>query len=666
MNFSVQRRLFIVYISTSACACVIAMLTAGRYLNLSVLSKSFLLSLYVFFSVWGFYMKFGNYGISLLASMAVLFCVGWIASFWIFLLVLAAVFAFWLRMIHSCWYSWKMGFREIVALIALGACLAAIAISAMRSGYANFQVDYQVRNGELHQDSLVFMAFANMMNHYGANSVGVHGLASAGYHVFSNLLYAMAGNALVIKIYQVYGYCSSIVFIPVLFLSALALGEEVVPSKRGAEAYAAFLILISIFVGFWGRNNFSRYGLLWDSYFVSESYFIGLIFLLAFISYLLSPKSKSIVLSALFLLVLSTCKISVGFVGLTLLVVHELFPSGEEVPASLKQEYPGGAQIHARGGASRRNRAMLNASIYVLLYGCILSRFPIGAIAQTSSHRPAFEFMYFIAAYMPGDIIARFGGALAAFVFNFMHYFFVWVALSVALIYYLTDRESYKGICRIALFAAIAAAIGFVSMSMPIAGGSNYYFSNISMFISIPVILSLKHYVSRDTRETKSHAATIAAATIMLFGICGSLYYGIPHVANGIQRLSRQVDVAKSDAPVSGYTGQLQRISEDSSTKNCLVYIAIKEKDYWDRDSQCGRPPLLIPALSGRPALFGLPLKSCMRDDYFLFNKFDERIIEESAIADIPAQSLCQETRKLGFDGYVEVTSSSYATIVCR
>ncbi|MCX6355557.1 MAG: hypothetical protein NTZ78_11745 [Candidatus Aureabacteria bacterium] len=655
-----------VYISTSASVCVIAMLTVGRYSSLSVVSRSFLLSLYFFFSVWGFHIKSGNYGIGLFASMAVLLCVGWSASFWVFLSVLAAVFAFWLRMIRSCRSSWKIGYREIVTLIVLGACLAAVAISGMRSGYANFLVDYQVRNGGLHLDSLVLMACANMMNHYGANSMGVHGLVPAGYHVFSNLLYAMAGNALGIKIYQVYGYCSSIVFIPLLFLSILALGEEVVPSKSGAGAYAAFLVLISIFVGFWGRGNFSRYGLLWDSYFVSESYCIGLIFLLAFISYLLSSRSKSIVISSLFLLVLSTCKVSVGFVGLAFLVVYELFLSDEEVPASVKEKHHGGARIHTVKGASRHNRAIRNTAIYLLLYGCILSRFPIGANFPASSHRPAFEFMHFMTAYMPGDIIARLGTAVAVLVLNFMHYFFVWVALSVALIYYLTDRESYERICRIALFMAIAAVIGFVSMSMPIGGGSGYYFSNVSMFISIPVILSLKHYISRDTRETKSHAATIAAAAIILFGICGSLCYGIPYVANGIQRLSRQVEVAKSDAPVSGYTGQLQRISEDNSTKNCLVYIPKKEKDYWDRDSQCGRPALLIPALSERPALFGLPSKSCMSDGYFLFNKFDERIIEESAAPDIQTQTLCRETRRLGFDGYVEATSSSYARIGCR
>ena len=322
-----QKKMLVVFLLTSISVASVIWLIAGQYANHVVMFKNLLLSLYLFLSIWILVEKLNNYGLALLFSVISILILGIFHSFWAFTAILVFLLAIFLYGFRKSRCSVKFTKCLDIFLIPLiSIVLALIAISRMARGYGDLWIDYRILKAGLNIDTLFHVACANMINNYHTISTGLHGLPFMGYHVFSHFLYGNISNILNVFTYQVYGYTTFIVFVPLLFLSSMSFAEELVPSKSNFGFYISFLLLASIFIGFLGRETFVKYGLLWDSYFISESYLISLIMLYAFLSYLLCAKNKpNFILSLLFLIVLSASKISVGFMGLILLLLCELF-----------------------------------------------------------------------------------------------------------------------------------------------------------------------------------------------------------------------------------------------------------------------------------------------------------------------------------------------------
>ncbi len=665
MQLSFQRRILVVFIFTSISVSVIIFVIAGAFANSVVIFRNLLLSLYFLLSIWLLSERLSNYGMALILSVILLLFMGVLSSFAFFIIILFALLAIFL-------YKYKdFGSRsrdrrlclDTVSIPVIAVILALVALSGTIRGYGDFWVDYKVLSASLHKDTFFHTAMSNMINHYRADSTGLHGLPHQGYHVFSHFLYGMVSNTLDIKTYQVYGHSTLIVFIPLLFLSAMSLAEELVPSKNNTSLYVSFLVLISIFVGFLGRANFSDYGLLWDSYFVSESYLVSLILLFAFLSYLLSKNRRgNILISSLFLFLLSACKISVGLMGFVILIANELFflhklnirmlIKDRNLPFLLKETVK--QLIHHEHEIAR-------IATYTILFGYMYARFSPGG-----SEGNNFEFLYLAGSqYLSQHIVDR-GRTIASVVYILVHYFFVWISMLILLTYYLLDKNEFESIKKLSLFLVLVTVVGFIPLSMPMFVTSCYYFSNISMFVAMPIILSLKRYVSKEAFITGSRRAAIIMVSIFALGISGSFYYGVPYLKDVVEALYNQIDVVSATTPATGYVRQLQEISTDASTKSFLVYIAKQETDFWDTDGLCERRPFVIPAVSERPALFGLPSNTCERAVYFGYEKYSKALFDEASLARINPERLCQETLKLGFDGYVDVTSSSYDSIRCQ
>jgi len=658
MKLDMKRKILVVFLITSISVATIVSLIAGQYANNVILFKNLLLSLYLFLSIWILVEKLNNYGLALLFSVISILILGIVHSFWVFTAFLVILLTIFLHGFRKSRCS--VGFSTylnifLLSVISIG--LALIAITGMARGYGNLWIDYRILNGALHIDTLFHVAYANMINNYHAVSTGLHGLPFIGYHVFSHFLYGNISNILDVFTYQVYGYTTFIVFIPLLFLSAMSFAEELVPSKNDFNLYISFLLLVSIFIGFLGRDTFATYGLLWDSYFISESYLISLIMLYAFLSYLICAKYKpNIILALLFLIVLSASKISVGCMGLILLVICELYLWGDLKKISGTKKSIQVLNLRLKSEVCFKN--ILKAAIYIMLFAFLASFF-----VHPNNSLFNFEFLSYAKLHLNQSVNEQFGELESLIIFFFTHYFFVLLSIILVTMYYYYDRSSFDRLKEMFLFLIVVSLVGFMPLSikgMP----SVFYFTNISMFVAIPIILSSKNYISKEAFTSNLKGIAVATTAIVLFGMYGSLNNGIPYLMREIGKVEKQKARIIRSSSITPYIRQLKYINKKNSLKKYMVYISKQEVDFWsDSDPISIKNAFIIPAISGRPALFGLPhAKRCG----YGYDEYNKALFIEAHSDRISHERLCKETRKLGFNGYIMVGSSSYDIIDCK
>ena len=662
MKLVMQRKILVVFLLSSISVALVIWLIAGQYANNVVLFKNLLLSFYLFLSIWILVEKLNNYGLSLLFSVISILILGIFHSFWIFTAILVFLLAIFLYGFRKCGCSVKFSKCLdifLISIISIG--LALIAISGMARGYGNLWIDYKILNAAVHIDTLFHVACANMINNYHTISTGLHGLPIMGNHVFSHFLYGNISNILNVFTYQVYGYSTFIVFIPLLFLSSMSFAEELVPSKNNFGLYISFLLLISIFIGFLGRDTFITYGLLGDSYFISESYLISLIMLYAFLSYLLCAKNKpSFILSLLFLIVLSASKISVGFMGLILLLICELFGGGD-----LKKTSGTEKSIQLLILTFKKkifSMSSVKAAIYILLFFAYTGYF-LFFIGSLNNDLLTFEFLYYAKLHLNQAVNEQFGEIGSLIIFFFTHYFFVLLSIILVAMYYFFERSSFDRLKEMLLFLIVVSLAGFIPLSIK-EFPSVYYFTNISMFFAIPIILSSKDFISKGAFTSNLRGIAVFTAAIVLFGMYGTLNNGIPYLMKKIGKLEKYKDKITRSSSITPYIRQLESINENEGLGNFMVYIPKKEVDFWsDSDSISIRNAFIIPAISGQPALFGLP--HAKRHGYG-YDNYSKTVFNEARLDKICHERLCEETKRLGFEGYITVGSSSYEIINCE
>jgi len=662
MKLVMQRKILIVFLLSSIFAALIISLIAGNYANNVVIFKNLLLSFYLFLSIWILIGKLRNYGLALLFSLISIIILGIFHSFWVFTAILVFLLVIFLYEFRSIRCSVKFyTCLNIFGILIISIILALIAISGMARGYGDLWIDYRILNAALHIDTLFHVACANMINNYHAISTGLHGLPFMSYHVFSHFLYGNVSNILDVCTYQIYGYTTFIVFIPLLFLSCLSFAEELVPSKKSFSLYISFVLLASIFIGFLGRDTFVRYGLLWDSYFISESYLISLIMLCAFLSYLLSAINKpSFFLSLLFLILLSASKISVGFMGLIVLIIYELFWGGD-----LKNLSGTKKPIQVLITTLKKkicSKSPLKVAIYIFSFACAYAAFSLTRVQ--SSAQFSFDFLYIASHYLDPSVTGQLGELGSLVVFSFTHYFFVWLSLLLVTMYYLFNRTAFDNLRKMFLFLIIVTLSGFIPLSLPISGGGGFYFSNISMFFAIPIIISCKNYISKEAFRSNLRGIAVVTTVIVLFGMYGGLNYGRSYLMKEIHVLEKQKDQITGSSSMTPYIRQLKAIGENDSLEKFLVYIPKQETNFWS-DSDSTRRAFVIPAISGRPALFGLPLCYAGAEGRG-YGSYNTALFDEARLNKISHERLCEETRRLGFEGYIMVSSPSYEIVRCK
>lgn len=509
------------------------------------------------------------------------------------------------------------------------AVLGAIVLSEADTPYVNFMVETRLLSADVHTDSVQHMAFSNMVMGEGAISMGLHGATPAGYHVFSHLVYGAVARLLALPVSSTYGLAGLTVFVPLLFAALLALAGELRPAGGRWALYAGVLLLIGFLVGFAGRQEMEDCT-LFHTYFLSESYLLGLVLFAAFLSYQVSGGWR-LPIVALFLVLMTATKVSIGAIG------------GVVLLAAAWRAWKSGAQTLA-------HLAVVVGTAGTLSVAALLMVRPEG-------FTPTLQFLAFVDSYMTSRCSlagASFGSRVAAFLVA--HYAFLWLAVAGWLLARHTGPRQRE--TDVVVAAGVAAVVGFIPLSMTIAAGGAFYFSNVATFAALPLVLALG---ADATGPAARRSRLFAVATLLAAG-GGALVFGVPFVSGRLDRLAKLS--FRVDAPVTPYVRHLRAIWSEAPRRT-LVYIAKEERDYWDAQPvDCTRMSMLIPAVSGRPALYGVPENACRERVARPLPRY-EPVFEISSVPRIPKAELCAETRRLGYDRYIDVRRDAVHQVDC-
>lgn len=523
----------------------------------------------------------------------------------------------------------RRGPMEWLTIAALGAVVGAIVLSEADSPYANFMVETRLLSADVHTDSVQHMAISNMVMQAHTVSWGLHGAVPLSYHAFSHFVYGAIAHLLAVPVSSTYGLATLIVFAPLLFAALLACAGELRPDAPRWSMYGAVLMLIGFLVGFVGRPMMENCT-LWHSYFVSESYLLGLVLFTAFLSYLLSGH-WSIALIAVFLVLLTVTKASLGAIAGAVLIV------------AAGRAWRAGTQTLAHLSAVVGTAGVLSTT-------ALLAFLPEGNVGRI-------EFLTFVDNYMtPRCALAgsSFGSRVAAFLVA--HYAFLWLAIAAWMVGPRHSRASAD--TEIVVAAAVAAVVGFIPLSMAIPGGGAYYFSNVATFAALPIVLAL----GADAFGSSGRRGAILSSAALVAALGGAVVSGAPFVTERLRRLATAT--YRTDAPVAPYVRQLRHIRDDAPVRS-LVYIAKGERDYWEAQPvDCTRMAVLIPAVSGLPALYGVPERACTQRVDRPYPRYDD-VFEVGSRLAVAEAELCAETRRLGYEDYIDVRRTGARRVVC-
>ncbi|MEW5855165.1 MAG: hypothetical protein AB2A00_40690, partial [Myxococcota bacterium] len=528
----------------------------------------------------------------------------------------------------------RLGVLSVVVALAGVVALALSVFSGM--AMVDFAARDRVLTGVMQRDPLFLMAVATMLDEQGVPSTGLHGAAPYPYHVLTLVLYSAIARVLELPLPEVFGHATFITFIPMLFAMLVAVGEELAPSRRGSELALSVILVACCFAGFLGRTTFSSFG-IWNVYFISESYLLSLILLLALLSLLLGPLTtgwRGLLWQVAFVVALCGTKVSTGALGLGMALLHEL--------------------LAARGTTVRGWLVALGRMAVMTMAGALVAAW---STPPGIPHR--FEPLFFLNAFVPYE------GEGALFAFLVVHYFFVIAAALALAALHLAGSDLLSRHARPALMLVAVTVVGFVPLNVASPAGEGLYFSNVSMFLAIPVMLALRHVAFRMPESPRARSALLLAWGLTTLGVGGLLLYGAPLLRRSVWQVEVDVASVPRELPITPYTRALSSLAQDRATAELPVYIAKEESAFWTAPADCSALPFLIPVLARRPALFGLPSPQCSRATFYGYPAYSPELFQAGAAPRLPEETLCGEATRLGFAGYVDVRATGTRAVRC-
>jgi hypothetical protein len=106
----------------------------------------------------------------------------------------------------------------------------------------------------------------------------------------------------------------------------------------------------------------------------------------------------------------------------------------------------------------------------------------------------------------------------------------------------------------------------------------------------------------------------------------------------------------------------LKEIRDDKTTRDYLVYIGKDENKFWSEHNFNPKLPFMIPAISERPAIYGLPGPQFSGNLYY-WPYYDRGIFETGSANGIAEDKLLQEAKRLGFKGYIDLTKAGWKKV---
>ena len=205
----------------------------------------------------------------------------------------------------------------------------------------------------------------------------------------------------------------------------------------------------------------------------------------------------------------------------------------------------------------------------------------------------------------------------------------------------------------LSLFGSLAIGIAMAFLFY-VQGGSGAYFSNLPMFISLPLILCLPQFYP-SLFDSKNNKIKFMFIFLLIGQGLPPIGYGLYKYIDGMTQVTPQTDMET-------YIEKLKAISNDETSLDAVVYIP-RNEIFWDRmnaiptNYSCRATTYIIPAISERPALYSWPTNACY--DFLCGPRFHSNGLCEQSTHIYSDQELLDEARHLGFNKVYLVTKNN-------
>jgi hypothetical protein len=373
--------------------------------------------------------------------------------------------------------------RKGVGALLLMAVLATATILGCETSYTSFDMLQRLQIGNVNHDTLFHASIAAMIKNYGVVSTGLHGLVETPYHTFSHVLMAAISLLSGLGVIEVYGVAPWVLFAPLLIFSIAAfcatLDRTESVSLPLAWGLTSILLALTPFL-LW------RWG-VYDSFFVSESYLVSLGLFMFGLTLLFKRRLSILDLLPVLLLtiLMSNAKASVGLIFAGLWFTRLIFLREEH----RLQDFAAFVLSISAVGWVAFDSAQANAGI--------MSLSPLHFIREYSFCGRHLADLG--KALLAGTDVSVRTVLLAFFAvgsFLTLHFIVSW-----GVIFQVGYRSGFIGLIRTPLavysLAAVLAGV-LIIFTAAIPGGSEYYFSNVAFFVSLPgVVVLLERKIDR-------------------------------------------------------------------------------------------------------------------------------------------------------------------------
>lgn len=681
---------------------------SGVPINADIL-PALLASYLIGISLIVFQSYFCNIGFSLLFSILVLCVPLAIGVSWMLpLMALGFTVVAWLRQRDIGDSIGRVGPVEIATLIVASCAFAYITLTSRHD--ADFFLLWDIIRKPTNGDPIFHSAITAMIKNYGVISVGLDGLITLNYHIFSHILRAAISFGTGLPVINTYGVMQLLVSEPLLILTIVAMAETIRPS---VNARSFFIRIVVLFIAFYSINIWPMFGkyALWPSYATSDSYAISLILMMATICSMRMERGNFRLPTLVALTFLCTAsKVSTGTICVAIVVTYlALFDRNvriSRIMAGIAVLVGWGTLLYMLAPAAvnmpEANRLLSTSNTStILLYGLIITAAAafVSSIILLLWHQKSLrkyavlacalctvffivylvfhpqllavseiQRFYFLRIYagLPNDSgKSEFWAVLGNFAL--VHFFFTWLLAMLAANFYFWDKDKARYLGAPLLFSLAALSISWLVLFFTsFAGGAEYYFSNVAMFIALPYLLTVLSERINGRVLTQRIVANVVPLVVLTGALLG--VFTLSYEKGLVNFISAAQDEVRSQREPSNQKfaqmiAYLEEIRRDPTTKNLGVYIAKEEKDFWDVEKgySCSLRPLIIPAVSERSGLLALPdpLK-CNSVVGYGYDGYQHDAFEMSALPRVTHKVLLKRAVEAGLDGYVDVRRSGW------
>lgn len=612
----------------------------------------------------------------------------------------------WLRRSNISDSVGHIGMTEIAALIVTASAFAAITLTATQAGGAFFVSD--VRYDFLNTDALYHSALTETIKNYGVSSTGLNGLVERHYHIFSHIVFAAASFGTGLSAMSSFGLLQFILIEPLLLLAIVATSETVRPSSNARSFYIRIAALFVAFQMIAAWPVFGQFSLA-DSYFISQSYALSLILMLATICAMQMERENYRLLTLIALALLTAAsKISTGAICIALVSIHLawLDPSdrARRFATWITLMTGFGALLYLFGWSNKISdqfdhldiSSILKYSLVAIIAISITTATLIALSRRSAFVAPTWRRLGRLPAFIVGILIGILGILLSILLdsfiiksgtfmqiyggipinshtpgfwlalgkFTLVHFCFTWLLVALAGILYLIDKNKTKYLIAPLLYSIAALIISWAVLLLTELGSAEFYFTNVAMFIALPYLLTTISEPIRDgITASITEGALATLIVILLWTLAGdwNQCYSRGTAVNLFRRMSCNLPVGINNS-YSHIVDLLDEIRRDNSTRKLGVYIAREESDFWVAGHpNCLQRPFVIPAVSERPGLLALPDLSCNpRNSGYGFYDYTDEEYAISALPRVSHEVLMSIAQKAGLEGYVDVTKKGW------